>query len=176
MARPPMNADKRRLKTKNLSAFICVYPRPICLFQQPANALFEPDTEKGGFVVTFPDFKWGVTQDDTEQQAVEMAVDALEMIVRDYMERGKPIPNPSKVRGRKCRVIRLPGLQSVKVELFNAFLASGMRKAGLARRLKIPSPNIDRLFSLDHQSRLDQLEAAFSALGKQLNIEIRDAA
>jgi antitoxin HicB len=100
---------------------------------------------------------------DTEQQAVEMAVDALEMIVRDYMERGKPIPDPSKVRGRECRVIRLPGLQSVKVELYNAFLASGMRKADLARRLKIPSPNIDRLFSLDHQSRLDQLEAAFSA-------------
>jgi hypothetical protein len=37
MAQPPMNADKRRLKTKNLSAFICVYPRPICLFQQPAK-------------------------------------------------------------------------------------------------------------------------------------------
>ena len=32
------------------------------------NALFEPDTEKGGFVVTFPDFKWGVTQGDTEQE------------------------------------------------------------------------------------------------------------
>jgi hypothetical protein len=32
-----MNADKRRLKTKNLSAFICVYPRLICLFQQPVR-------------------------------------------------------------------------------------------------------------------------------------------
>jgi hypothetical protein len=35
-----MNADKRRLKTHNLSAFICVYLRLICLFQQPAK---EPD-------------------------------------------------------------------------------------------------------------------------------------
>jgi hypothetical protein len=32
-----MNADKRRLKTHNLSAFICVYQRPICLFQQPVK-------------------------------------------------------------------------------------------------------------------------------------------
>lgn len=140
------------------------------------NALFEPDIEKGGFVVTFPDFKWGVTQGDTEQQAVEMAVDALEMIVGDHIKHRKPIPTPSKLRGRKCRTIRLPGLQSAKVELYNAFLASGMRKADLARRLDIPSPNVDRLFSLDHQSRLDQLEAAFRALGKELTIDIRDAA
>jgi antitoxin HicB len=70
----------------------------------------------------------------------------------------------------------LPGLQSAKVELYNVFLASGIRKAELARRLDIPSPNIDRLFSLRHQSRLDQLEAAFKALGKELTIDIRDAA
>jgi antitoxin HicB len=140
------------------------------------NALFEPDTEKGGFVVTFPDFKWGVTQGDTKQEALDMAVDALQMIVGDYIENGKPIPAPRKLRGRKNRLIRLPGLQSAKVELYNAFLASGVRKAELARRLKIPSPNIDRLFSLAHQSRLDQLEAAFKALGKELMIDIRDAA
>jgi len=30
-------------------------------------ALFEPAKEKGGFVVTFPDLDWGVTQGDTEQ-------------------------------------------------------------------------------------------------------------
>ena len=140
------------------------------------NALFEPDTEKGGFVVTFPDFKWGVTQGDNEQEAVEMAVDALEMIVSDYIKRRRPIPAPSKLRGRKYRMIRLPGLQSAKVELYNAFLTSGVRKAELARHLHIPSPNIDRLFSLGHQSRFDQLEAAFKALGKELTIDIRDAA
>jgi antitoxin HicB len=140
------------------------------------NALFEPDTEKGGFVVTFPDLKWGVTQGDTEQEALDMAVDALQMIVDDYIEHGKPLPIPSKRRGRKYRPVRLPGLQSAKVELYNAFLASGLRKAELARRLKIPGSNIDRLFSMSHQSRLDQIEAAFKALGKELTIDIRDAA
>jgi antitoxin HicB len=140
------------------------------------NALFEPDTEMGGFVVTFPDLKWGVTQGDTEQEALDMAMDALQMIVDDYIAHGKPIPSPRKLRGRKYRSIRLPGLQSAKIELYNAFLGSGIRKAELARRLKIPSPNVDRLFSLSHQSRLDQLEAAFKALGKELVIDIRDAA
>jgi hypothetical protein len=37
MVQLPMNADKRRLKTHNLSALICVYQRPICLFQQPVR-------------------------------------------------------------------------------------------------------------------------------------------
>jgi antitoxin HicB len=105
-----------------------------------------------------------------------MAVGALQMIVDDYIENGQPVPTPRKLRGRKYRAVRLPGLQSAKVELYNVFLASGIRKAELARRLDIPSPNIDRLFSLRHQSRLDQLEAAFKALGKELTIDIRDAA
>ena len=32
-------------------------------------ALFEPDLEAGGFVVTFPDFSYGVTQGESEQEA-----------------------------------------------------------------------------------------------------------
>jgi antitoxin HicB len=37
-------------------------------------------------------------------------------------------------------------------------------------------PQIDRLVDLRHASRLDQLEAAFRALGKRLSVEIREAA
>jgi antitoxin HicB len=37
-------------------------------------------------------------------------------------------------------------------------------------------PQIDRLVDLRHASRLDQLEAAFRALGKQLCVEVREAA
>jgi hypothetical protein len=45
----------------------------------------------------------------------------------------------------------------------------------LARRLGIPKTTIDRLFDLDRHTRLDQMEAAFAALGKRLSIEISDA-
>jgi antitoxin HicB len=70
----------------------------------------------------------------------------------------------------------LPALQAAKAGLYLAFQASGIRKAELARRLGIPSANIDRLFDLNHHSRLDHIEAAFLALGKQLAIEVNDAA
>jgi antitoxin HicB len=49
-------------------------------------------------------------------------------------------------------------------------------KAELARRLNCHLPQVDRLLDLGHGSRLDQLEAAFRVLGKQLGIQISEAA
>ena len=46
----------------------------------------------------------------------------------------------------------------------------------MARRMGTSKVNVDRLFDLTHHSRLDQIEAAFRALGKELAIEVRDAA
>ncbi len=139
------------------------------------RALFEP-AEEGGFVVTFPDFKWGVTQGDTEEEAMEMAEDALCTIIREHIRQGEALPTPRKARGRKCRMIRLPALVAAKAGLYMAFMESGIRKAELARRLRIPSANVGRLFDLRHQSRLEQIEAAFKALGKELTIDLRNAA
>jgi antitoxin HicB len=67
-------------------------------------------------------------------------------------------------------------MQAAKVELYRQFRTSGLRKVDLARRIGIPKTVIDRLFDLTHHSRLDQLEAAFAALGKRLAVQIEDAA
>lgn len=139
-------------------------------------ARFEPDTDKGGFVVTFPEFGWGVTQGDTEAEALEMAVDALSMVVADCIDRGKELPRPRKLRGAKYRAIQLPALQSAKAELYMAFRAAGISKTELARRLGIPKTTVHRLFDFKNSTRLDQLESAFRVLGKCLAVEIRDAA
>jgi antitoxin HicB len=139
------------------------------------QALFEP-AEEGGFVVTFPDFPFGITQGDTEEEAREMAADSLALVIESYIEQGTPLPDPSHRRGAKYRAIQLPALQALKVELYREFLASGLRKIDLARRLGIPKTVIDRLFDLNHQSRLDQMEAAFAALGKRFAIDIQNVA
>jgi antitoxin HicB len=72
--------------------------------------------------------------------------------------------------------VPLPALQSAKVDLYMGFVESGLKKAEFARRIGIPKTHIERLFSLRHRSRLDQIEAAFAALGKRLHVEARDAA
>jgi antitoxin HicB len=138
-------------------------------------AMFEP-AEEGGFVITLPDFGWGISQGDTEQESRKMATALLQTVIQEQIRKGAVLPRPSKPRGRKYRMIRLPALQTAKAELYREFLRSGIRKAELARRLGIPKTVVDRLFDFNHKSRLEQIEAAFRALGKELQIHIADAA
>ena len=137
-------------------------------------ALFEAAAE-GGFVVTFPDFEWGITQGDSEDEAREMAVDAIVSMIQEHIRKGEDLPRPSKARARRYRAIRLPALQAAKAELYSEFLRSGIRKGELARRLKLSKTAADRLFDLTHSSPLEQIEAAFQALGKQLSVTVEAA-
>ena len=138
-------------------------------------AKFMPAAE-GGFVIEFPDFGWGVSQGDNEEDARRMAHDLLVTLIQDHIKGGEELPRPGKLRGKNLRMIRLSALHSVKVELYQAFRASGMRKADLARHLAIPKTVIDRLFNLSNRTRLDQIESAFDALGKRVDVNVRDAA
>lgn len=132
-----------------------------------------PDTN-GTIRVSFPDFPEVNTCGDDEEDALARAVDALETGIMMYIEDRQPIPSPSAVR-RKKWAIRLPALSESKVEIYNAMREAGMRKSDLARKLDVHMPQIDRLLDLNHASRLDQIEAALRALGKQLVIEVRAA-
>ncbi|MGA2740674.1 MAG: type II toxin-antitoxin system HicB family antitoxin [Bryobacteraceae bacterium] len=105
-----------------------------------------------------------------------MAAALLQTLVQEHIRNGEPLPPPGRIRGRRVRTVRLPVLQSAKAELYRLFLASGVRKSELARRLGIPKANVDRVFDLRHRSRLDQIEAAFQALGKEIRIQVRPAA
>jgi antitoxin HicB len=138
-------------------------------------ALFEP-AEEGGFVISIPDFGWGVSQGDTEDEAREMAAALLQTLVQEHIRKGEDLPLPTRLRGKKYRAVRLPALQSAKAELYMAFKESGIRKTELARRLGMPKTTVDRLFDFGNHTRLDQMEAAFATLGKRLAVEIKDAA
>lgn len=139
-------------------------------------ALFTPDREKGGFVVTFPDLPGCITQGDSEDEARAMAEDALSLILAHIIGAAGEIPRPSVRRGKGYRQIGLPLVESAKLDLYLAFRASGLRKSDLARRMGIQKTNIKRLFDLQHSSKLDLIEAAFRALGKRLVIGVEDAA
>jgi antitoxin HicB len=64
----------------------------------------------------------------------------------------------------------LPALSSLKLELYWALRTAGLTRAELARRLGWNRESVDRLFRLDHMSRLDQLEIAFRALGRRVDV------
>jgi antitoxin HicB len=67
-------------------------------------------------------------------------------------------------------------LIAAKLALYELMIKTGTRKADLARKLGIHAPQVDRLLDLDHESRLDQIDNALRALGKELEIRIVEAA
>jgi antitoxin HicB len=138
------------------------------------QAKFEPEGEV--IVVTFPDVGYGATQGATEPEALEMAEDFLLMAIGDSIKQGHELPEATVRRGKKYRWVQLPALASIKVELYRELKRSGVRKAELARRLRISRGNIERLFDLHQSTRLELLEAAFAVLGRRLSIGVEKAA
>ena len=98
------------------------------------------------------------------------------LTIGDHIREARSLPAAKRHRGSKFSPVPLPALQAAKVDLYTAFLESGLKKAEFARRIGIPKTHIERLLSLRHQSRLNQIEAAFAALGKRLRVEARNAA
>lgn len=126
------------------------------------------------FLVTFPDLPGTHTFADTIEEAESRAQDALVTMLEFLIKDRRPIPAPTA--GRRGVRIAVPALLSAKIALHNEMLAQRVNKAELGRRLRQHLPQIDRLVDVRHGSKLDQLEAAFHALGKQLEISVRDVA
>jgi antitoxin HicB len=53
--------------------------------------ILEP-AEEGGFIVRVPALPEIVTEGDTEEEALAMAQDAIELVLESRRERGEPIP------------------------------------------------------------------------------------
>jgi antitoxin HicB len=138
-------------------------------------AKFTRDKTAGGFVVTFPDVPEAIAQGDTVEEAAAMASEALELALTFYTEQWKDLPVPSQPK-RGMRLVRIPALSDAKLRLYTTLRDAGIKKIDLARRLKCSPSQVDRLLDTSHHSRLDQIEAAFAAIGKELVIGIRDAA
>jgi len=128
----------------------------------------------GTILAKIPDVPEAVTFGDDRDEAILRAPDAIETVFIAYMADRRPIPLPRA--GAKAPFATLPALTEAKLALYTAMLAAKVGKAELARRLNCHLPQIDRLLDLRHASRLDQLEAAFRALGKQLSVQIQEAA
>ena len=124
-------------------------------------------------LVTSPDFPEMTTFGDDEADALRHAADAMETVIVGRMLDREPIPHPGPI-GRHSVV--LPTQTALKVELYRAMLADGLRKADMARLLGWHPPQVDRLLDLRHASRLDQIEGAFRALGRSIEFEISKAA
>lgn len=130
--------------------------------------ILTPD-DNGTFLVTFPDIPEAAAVSEDEESAAIEALDGLLCALDGYFEDRRAVPMPSEpTEGQP--VVALPALETAKVLLLNEMVSQGVRKAEMARRLDVHMPQIDRLFDLRHNTKIDFLEKAASKLGKSLNI------
>ena len=66
--------------------------------------IFEP-AEEGGFIVSVPDLSGCFTDGETMTEAMEMAKDALEMMLVHYEDNKMPIPPASDIKSIKTDFI-----------------------------------------------------------------------
>ena len=129
-------------------------------------------------LVTCSDLPPVTTFGEDRAAALAHAVDAVEEVIASYMAHGEDVPRPRSVARLKRDegLVVLPALSALKLELYWTLRSAGITRAELARRLGWNRESVDRLFRLDHMSRLDQLETAFRALGRRVDVSIETAA
>jgi antitoxin HicB len=137
------------------------------MFDYPV--ILTPDD--GTVLVTFPDVPEAITFGADTDEALMYAVDALESALSFYVDDRKPLPVPGKPK-RGQKTVRPSALECAKLGVYQAMTEQGIRKSELARRLGWHMPQVDRLFDLKHASRLDQIEAAARALGRQVEVSV----
>lgn len=127
--------------------------------------------DDGGFLVTSPDFPELTTFGTTQDEALMYAIGAFEEAIAARIADREDLPEPSRGRTR----VVLPTQTALTTLLYQTMKRERVTKAELARRLHCHAPQVDRLLDLNHASRMDQIDAAFSAVGHRLVVSLQAA-
>jgi antitoxin HicB len=136
----------------------------------------EPD-DNGTFLVTCPALPEVTTFAESHTEALKHAADAIEEALSARIAARGDIPAGDELAARRSgdAVVDVPLLQSLKVSLYLSARRQNVSPAELARRLDWHREQVDRLFRLDHASRLDQIEAAFGVMDQQVSFRVEPA-
>lgn len=137
-------------------------------------ARFDPTDD--GILVTFPDVAEAITGGHDEAEAMANAVDALEVALLTYLERGLPLPSGTERRlASNERAISPSAATAAKLAFIQAFQESGSTRVGLAARLGKAEGEVRRMLDPYHATKLPALEAGLRALGKRLVVSVEAA-
>ena len=139
------------------------------------EVIVEPDTAPDGsmnWLVTAPAFPEVTTFGKTQASACQNGLGAIAEAMAARMIDGEDIPNPITGTHGQGRFVPIPGLTYLKITLYKLCRHQRVSRAELGRRLTWHREQVDRLFRLDHKSHLDQIEAAYMAIGVPLSFAI----
>jgi antitoxin HicB len=129
----------------------------------------------GRVLVEFIDLPRVATDGKDEREAMEEAMDALGSDLSIRLTRREEIPTPAPAkRGR--RQVPVPLWLAPKLALYLAMRDQGVSNSELARRLGVHERVVRRMLDPEHATKADRIQAALAVLGKQMTVEVRDAA
>jgi antitoxin HicB len=131
--------------------------------------------DNGTFLVSSRAFPEMATYGEDVGAALRVAALAIEEAIAARIADGREVPAPSDWSRSGDHHVFLPALTAIKVSLYRTLGQQGLTRAELCRRLGWHREQVDRLFRLEHASRLDQLEAAFAALGHRIDLTVAAA-
>jgi antitoxin HicB len=126
-------------------------------------------------MVEFVDLPRVATDGKDDHEAMEEAMDALGSDLSIRLSRREEIPAPSAVK-RGQRMVSVPLWLAPKLALYLAMRDQHVNNSELARRLGVHERVIRRMLDPAHASKPARIQAALTALGKQMTLEVRDAA
>jgi antitoxin HicB len=129
----------------------------------------------GRTLVEFIDLPRVSTDGKDDLEAMEEAIDALGSDLSIRLSRREDIPAPSAVK-RGQRLVPVPLWLAPKLALYLAMREQQVNNCELARRLRVHERVIRRMLDPEHATKAEKIQAALAALGKQMTVEVRNAA
>jgi antitoxin HicB len=129
----------------------------------------------GRILVEFADLPRVSTDGKDDHEAMEEAIDALGSDLSIRLSRKEEIPAPSTAK-RGQRLAPVPFWLAPKLALYLAMRDQRVNNSELARCLGVHERVIRRMLDPEHASKAGKFQAALAALGKQMTVEVCDAA
>ena len=139
--------------------------------------VYRAEFERGarrGYVVSFADVPEAITQGRDMADARVMAEEALGLALLTYSARGLPLPK-AKATGKRLVPVAVAPDVAAKLAVLESFVAAGISKSELARRLGKDEKEVRRILDPKHATKLPALTAALRALGKRLVVGVAEA-
>jgi len=109
------------------------------------------------------------------REAMEEAMDALGSDLSIRLSQREEIPTPSRLK-RGQRLVPVPLWLAPKLALHLAMREQQVNNSELARKLGLQERVIRRMLDPQHATKAENIQAALAMLGKQLTVEVRNAA
>jgi antitoxin HicB len=131
--------------------------------------------DNGTLLITCPALPEVTTFAESKAEVALRVRDGIEEAIAARMADREDIPKGvAEKHLSEPDVVAISALPAMKVALYDRMRKKGITKAELARLLQWHGPQVDRVLDIRHSSRIDQMEAAFGALGLKLDVGVRE--